>query len=168
MRDKPLNVLFLCTGNSARSIMAEALLQYWGSGRFKAFSAGSHPRGKVHPMAQTILREYGHDISHLRSKSWDEFTAGAPEMDIIITVCDNAAGETCPVWPGRPIMVHWGVEDPDKTYRDENEARNSFLKAYCKLEHSIRILTALPPEKLDMENLQAQLVKIGVETESAD
>ena len=140
------NVLFLCTGNSARSILAEALLGVLGRGRFKAYSAGSHPSGRVQPMAADLATKLGYPPEKLRSKSWDEYAKpGAPRMDFIITVCDNAAGETCPVWPGRPALAHWGTPDPAIT-PDDTEA---FKEAWLILRRRIELLLALPIEKLD-------------------
>ena len=136
MAERPRNVLFLCTGNSARSILAEALLNRDGGGRFRAVSAGSFPKGAVHPMALEILREHGFPTDGLRSKSWDEFAvAGAPPLDLIVTVCDNAAGETCPVWPGHPARAHWGIADPAAVEGDGQRA--AFEEAYRLLETRI-------------------------------
>jgi protein-tyrosine-phosphatase len=138
-----INVLFLCTGNSARSILAEAILNRRGAGRFAGFSAGSHPRGEVHPLALALLREKGHAEAGLRSKSWDEFaTNGAPTMDRIVTVCDNAAGEACPVWPGRPAIAHWGLPDPAAVEGSEAERRRAFADTYEALDQRIAGLVA--------------------------
>lgn len=137
-----INVLFLCTGNSARSILAEAILNRRGAGRFIGFSAGSQPRGTVHPMALALLREKGHDVTALRSKSWDEFaTDGAPRMDRIVTVCDNAAGEACPIWPGHPAKVHWGLPDPAGV-QAEADRRRAFAETYATLDKQIAELVA--------------------------
>jgi arsenate reductase len=144
------NVLFLCTGNSARSILAEALLNVLGQGRFRAFSAGSHPSGRVQPIAAELAQSLGYPREALRSKPWDEFAeAGAPTMDMIITVCDNAAGELCPVWPGHPAMAHWGVEDPAMVVGSEDVRRHAYLDAMTTLRRRVELLIALPPGKLD-------------------
>jgi arsenate reductase len=156
------NVLFLCTGNSARSIMAEALLNHLGAGRFRAFSAGSLPKGEPHPMALEVLRSHGLPADGLRSKSWTEFsTLDAPNLDLIITVCDNAAGESCPVWPGRPITAHWGIEDPAAVEGDGQ--RNAFEQALRYLRNRISLLLMLPIESLDELALRTRLRDIGAE-----
>ena len=143
------NVLFLCTGNSARSILAEALLNKLGAGRFTAYSAGSHPTGTVQPLAQALAAELGYDMHKLRSKSWDEFAApDAPRMDFILTVCDNAAGETCPLWPGHPATAHWGIPDPAAVTGDEATRRAAYRDALLRLRQRIELLLALPDEKL--------------------
>ncbi|HXZ86689.1 MAG TPA: arsenate reductase ArsC [Myxococcota bacterium] len=158
------NVLFLCTGNSARSILAEVILNRLGSGRFRAFSAGSHPRGEVHPGALVLLREHGDDLRGLRSKSWDEFARpGAPIMDFVFTVCDAAAGEACPVWPGQPVTAHWGVEDPAAFVGAPEEQRRAFLRAYQVLERRIELLTLLNVGSLDRLSLRRRLAEIGKE-----
>jgi len=156
------NVLFLCTGNSARSILAEALLNRLGAGRFRAFSAGSHPRGVVHPMTLALLRESGEDVRGLRSKGWDEFARpGSPVLDFVFTVCDDAAGEACPVWPGQPITAHWGVEDPAAFVGAPDEQRRAFARAYAVLKRRIDLLTALELEALDRLSLRQRLGEIG-------
>jgi protein-tyrosine-phosphatase len=156
------NVLFLCTGNSARSILAEAIVQRLGAGRFRGFSAGSHPRGEVHPMALALLREQGDDTTGMRSKSWDEFARpGAPIMDFVFTVCDSAAGETCPLWPGQPVTAHWGVEDPAAFVGSPEEQRRAFQRAYQVLERRIELLTLLNLESLDRLSLKRRLTEIG-------
>jgi protein-tyrosine-phosphatase len=140
-----INVLFLCTGNSARSILAEAILNRRGAGRFASFSAGSHPRGEVHPLALALLSEKGHAVAGVRSKSWDEFAAnGAPRMDRIVTVCDNAAGEACPVWPGHQAITHWGLPDPAAAEGSEAERRRAFADTYKELDERIAELVAQP------------------------
>ena len=148
MSDKPYSVLFLCTGNSARSILAESLLNHMGEGRFRAYSAGSQPKGQPHPMALEVLCSHDLPTEGLRSKSWHEFTQpGAPPIDLIITVCDSAAGETCPVWPGRPITAHWGIEDPAAV---EGEGqRHAFEQAMHYLHHRLSLLVSLPDEGLN-------------------
>ncbi|MBC7990953.1 MAG: arsenate reductase ArsC [Luteimonas sp.] len=162
MNDRIYNVLFLCTGNSARSIMAEAVLNVLGAGRFQAFSAGSHPGGTVQPMAAELAQSMGYPIEKMRSKSWDEFaTDGAPEMDMVITVCDHAAGEACPVWLGHPALAHWGVADPVAVEGDEDTRKRAFVAAYATLRRRIELLLALPMEKLDRLAAQARLREIG-------
>ena len=154
------NVLFLCTGNSARSILAEAILNKEGAGRFRAYSAGSFPRGEVHPAAVTLLRELGYSTDGFRSKSWDEFAAEtAPQLDFIFTVCDNAAGEICPVWPGKPITAHWGIEDP-AALEGEGQ-RRAFWVAYQALKRRIELFLALPLESIDQMTLANRLREIG-------
>lgn len=156
------NVLFLCTGNSVRSILAEALLNSEGKGKFQAFSAGSHPSGKVNPFAIELLERLRYPIDGLRSKAWDEFAApGASEMDFVFTVCDNAAGEVCPVWPGRPITAHWGVEDPAMVQGSDDDKRKAFLNTFTLLERRISLLVNLRLDQLDRQTLQNQLRDIG-------
>jgi arsenate reductase (thioredoxin) len=156
------NVLFLCTGNSARSILAESLLNHWGHGEFRAFSAGSFPKGQVHPMAVELLKRVNLPAEGLRSKSWDEFAApGAPPIDFIFTVCDNAAGEVCPVWPGRPMTAHWGIADPAAAKGTEADKAFAFRTALKELETRIKLLTSLPIDSLDGMTLQAKLRDIG-------
>ena len=162
MNHEPYNVLFLCTGNSARSIMAEALLARWGLGKFRAYSAGSYPKGRVHPTAIKILEMHNFDTSQFRSKSWDEFSGdSAPKLDFVFTVCDRAASETCPVWPGQPMTAHWGIADPDREYGSEEEESRGFLRSYLELEARIKIFTSLPIEGLDHLSLQKRLDNIG-------
>lgn len=158
----PRNVLFLCTGNSARSILAEAYLNARAEGRFRAFSAGSRPNGKVNPFALELLAKHRIDTKGLRSKSWDEFAApGAPQLDFVFTVCDNAAGEACPLWPGQPITAHWGVADPAAAEGSEEDKRKAFLKAFTELSTRIHLMLALPIEKLDRQALAGKLREIG-------
>lgn len=162
MADHPFNVLFLCTGNSARSIMAEALLNDRGKGRFKAFSAGSHPKSEVHPLALRLIAESGLPTEGLRAKSWDEFAQpGAPEMDFVFTVCDNAAGETCPVWPGQPITAHWGIEDPVAAEGTPLEKERAFVMAMKYLSNRINAFVSLPIKSLDALTLTKRLREIG-------
>ncbi len=156
------NVLFLCTGNSARSIIAEAILNRAGRGRFKAFSAGSQPKGKINPRTLDLLRKFNYDVSTLRSKSWTEFAKpGAPDLDFVFTVCDNAAGESCPLWPGQPITAHWGIPDPVAASGTEAEIALAFKDAYRMLNRRIDLLLALPIEKLDRLVLTTRLREIG-------
>lgn len=156
------NVLFLCTGNSARSIMAECLLERIGATRFRAFSAGSFPAGAVNPYALEILERRNHRTDHLRSKSWDEFAApGAPEMDFVFTVCDRAGGEVCPVWPGRPVSAHWGFADPAEVEGKEAVIRAAFANAYREIATRIEVFTSLPFESLDRLALKRKLDEIG-------
>lgn len=156
------NVLFLCTGNSARSIMAEAILNRLGMGQFRAFSAGSHPKGQVHPETIRLLQSLHYDTSGLRSKSWSEFAEpGAPLLDFVFTVCDNAAGETCPVWPGQPMTAHWGVPDPAEATGTPAEKALAFKDAYRMLERRIGIFVSLPLRSLDQLSLQRRLREIG-------
>ena len=157
-----MNVLFLCTGNSARSILAEAYLNTAGRRRFSAYSAGSHPAGKVNPFALELLEKNRLSTSGLRSKNWDEFARpNAPKLDFVFTVCDNAAGEVCPVWPGQPITAHWGVADPAAVVGTPEEKRKAFLRAFTELSVRINLLLALPLEKLDRLTLKRQLDEIG-------
>lgn len=162
MSQRPFNVLILCTGNSARSILGEQLVNHWGAGRLLGFSAGSHPKGQVHPLALELLKQKGLATEHLRSKSWDEFAAaGAPPLDFIFTVCDNAAGEACPIWPGHPMTVHWGIDDPAAAKGSDAEKMRAFHKAYDELERRIRSFASLPIESLDSTELKRRLVAIG-------
>ncbi len=162
-KDELYSVLFLCTGNSARSIMAEAILQHHGFGKFNAFSAGSMPKGKVNPLAITVLSKMNHATDKLRSKSWDEFSSEKTtiNMDFVFTVCDRAANETCPIWPGQPMTAHWGIEDPDQPDLSEEQQLKLMEKAYWELDHRIKIFTSLPLEKLDKLALQEHLDNIG-------
>ena len=158
----PFNVLFLCTGNSARSIMAEVVLNRAGQGKFRAFSAGSQPKGQVHPYALDLLRRMNFDVSGLRSKSWSEFARpDAPKLDFVFTVCDNAAAETCPVWPGQPMTAHWGVPDPAAAIGNEAEIRLAFADALRMLSNRINVFVSLPIRSLDQLSLQRQLDAIG-------
>ncbi|MGC9953990.1 MAG: arsenate reductase ArsC [Rhizomicrobium sp.] len=160
--ERPYNVLFLCTGNSARSILAEAFLNAEGKGRFRAFSAGSFPKGTVHPFALTLLKQIGLPTDGLRSKSWDEFAvAGAPQMDFVFTVCDQAAGEVCPIWPGQPVSAHWGVPDPAAMSGTDAEKMQAFREALRLLSNRIRVFIELPFDKLDRIKLKARLDDIG-------
>ena len=162
MSQRVYNVLFLCTGNSARSIMAEAILNRESHGRFKAFSAGSHPKGKIDPRTLEILRKFNYDVSTLRSKSWAEFArADSPDLDFVFTVCDNAAGEACPLWPGQPITAHWGVPDPAAATGSEAEIALAFRDAYRMLSRRIELFLALPIAKLDRLVLTTRLKEIG-------
>jgi len=162
MSERPFNVLFLCTGNSARSIMAEAILNKIGAGRFHAYSAGSQPKGQVHPETLRLLASLGYDLSGVHSKSWNEFTApGAPEFDFVFTVCDNAAAEACPLWPGQPMTAHWGVPDPAAAEGNAAEIALAFKDAYRMLHQRIGIFTALPLRALDKLTLQSKLKDIG-------
>ena len=162
MSERSYNVLFLCTGNSARSILAEALLNRMGQGRFNAYSAGSFPRGQVHPVASELLSDLGFPTEGFRSKSWDEFAAAdAPALDFIFTVCDDAAGEVCPIWPGHPMTAHWGIEDPAKS--EEPDQREAFERALHYLNNRISLFLALPLESIDKMALKARLHAIGRE-----
>ena len=158
----PFNVLFLCTGNSARSIMAEAILNREGHGRFRAFSAGSHPKGRIHPYAVDLLRKLNYDVSGFRSKGWTEFARPeAPKLDFVFTVCDDAAKEVCPVWPGQPMTAHWGIPDPAAATGNEAEIRLAFADAFRMLNNRISIFVSLPIRSLDKLALQKQLDSIG-------
>jgi len=162
MSEKTYNVLILCTGNSARSIMAEAMLNVLGKGRFRAYSAGSHPSGTVNPFAVEQIAALGYPLDALRSKSWDEFAGpGAPEMDFIITVCDKAAGEACPVWPGQPLSAHWGFEDPAAVQGDDETKRRAFTRIFRQIANRVRIFLSLPLEKLDRLAVKRELDNIG-------
>jgi arsenate reductase len=162
MSERVFNVLFLCTGNSARSILAEAILNHLGKGRFRAFSAGSHPGGQVNPFAIALLQKQGLAVADLRSKSWDEFAvATAPALDFVFTVCDNAAGEVCPVWPGQPVTAHWGIEDPAAVQGSDEEKRKAFSKAFAEMNRRISLFTSLPLAKLDAMAIKRELDQIG-------
>jgi protein-tyrosine-phosphatase len=163
-----LNVLFLCTGNSARSILAEAITTRVGAGKFKGFSAGSMPKGEVNPHALNLLRSLKYDVSGFRSKSWDEFAApGAPVMDFVFTVCDNAAGEVCPIWPGQPISAHWGQEDPAAVEGSPAEISAAFAEAYRMLNNRIAAFVNLPIASLDRIRLKERLDRIGAGKDDA-
>jgi len=162
MTDRVFNVLFLCTGNSARSILAESILRKVGAGRFQAFSAGSHPKPSVHPLTLKVLESLDHPTSGLRSKSWDEFAApGAPMMDFVFTVCDTAATEVCPIWPGQPMTAHWGIEDPAAVQGTAIQKEAAFVLAARYLKNRISIFTSLPIKSLDKMALNAKLREIG-------
>jgi arsenate reductase (thioredoxin) len=164
MSDRAFNVLFICTANSARSIMAEAILNHLGAGRYRAYSAGSQPSGRVNPLALEQLQRNGLAIDSLRSKNWDEFAApGAPAMDFVLTVCDNAAGEVCPFWPGQPISAHWGVPDPAAVQGTDAEKQHAFGEAFIALHRRITLFLSLPLGKLDILSLQNELRRIGTE-----
>jgi protein-tyrosine-phosphatase len=162
MSNRPYNVLFLCTGNSARSILAESLLNHWGRGVFRGFSAGSFPKGQVHPMALELLQQMRMPTDGLRSKSWDEFAQpGSPVLDYVFTVCDNAAGESCPYWPGTPITAHWGIADPAAAEGSDADMRRAFRTAFDLLEARVKAFIELPLESLDRAELQQRLKAIG-------
>jgi arsenate reductase (thioredoxin) len=162
MPHRTYNVLFLCTGNSARSILAEAILTQEGKGTFKAFSAGSHPKGEIHPYAIDLLKGLNFQTINFRSKSWDEFAAvGAPKIDFVFTVCDNAANEICPIWPGQPMTAHWGVPDPAAIKGTEGERRLAFAEAFRMLKNRISVFTSLPIASLDRLSLQKRIADIG-------
>ena len=162
MADKVFNVLFLCTGNSARSIMAECILNRWGQGRFRGYSAGSQPKGQIHPMTLRLLRDYKYPTGGLRSKDWEEFARPeAPPLDFVFTVCDNAANEVCPVWPGQPMTAHWGVEDPAAFVGPEDKTLSFFKRVHSYLDARIKIFVSLPLASLDKLSLQRRLDAIG-------
>ena len=162
MNEKIYNVLFLCTGNSARSILAEVLLNHLGKGRFRAYSAGSHPAGQVNPLALELLRKRGLPVDGLRSKNWDEYAQpGAPAMEFVITVCDKAAGEQCPFWPGQPLTAHWGFEDPAAAAGNDEARRKVFEKVFIEIARRIELLLALPVEKLDRLALERKVRELG-------
>ena len=162
MAEHPYNVLFLCTGNSARSILAEALINQWGRSKFKGFSAGSHPKGQVHPIALELLQRMNFPTEGLRSKSWDEFaTPGSPPLDFVFTVCDNAAGEVCPYWPGQPMTAHWGVPDPAAVEGTDTEKWMAFRDTFRLLDNRVKLFTSLPLGLLDRIELQESLDAIG-------
>jgi arsenate reductase len=163
MLDKLYDVLFLCTGNSARSIMAECAINRWGLGKFRGFSAGSHPKGEIHPMALRLLERLNYRTMELRSKSWDEFAEGkGPPLDFIFTVCDQAAGEVCPAWPGQPMTAHWGVEDPAAFVGSDEQMYKVFRNIYGQLENRIKIFASLPIRSLDKLTLQRRIEEIGI------
>ena len=162
MPERAFNVLFLCTGNSARSVMAEALTTTLSNGRIRAFSAGSHPTGRVNPLAVELIRTMGYAVEALRSKSWDEFAGpDAPQMDFIVTVCDNAAGETCPIWPGRPISAHWGLEDPAAAQGSDEDRRRVFERIFQEIRARVRQVVSLPLDGMDRAAIKRELIGIG-------
>jgi len=162
MSDKVYNVLFVCTGNSARSILAEALLNEMGGGRFRAWSAGSHPKGTVHPMALAVLAEHRIPTDGFRSKGWEEFAQpNAPQMDFVFTVCDQAAGEVCPVWPGQPMTAHWGMPDPAAVQGDADTQRRAFLDAFVTMQRRLRLMLSLPLASLDALAIKKEIKDIG-------
>jgi arsenate reductase len=162
MADRVFNVLFLCTGNSARSILGESILSKNGRGRFNAYSAGSHPKGTINPFALKVLESFGYPLDGLRSKAWDEFAVpGAPVMDFVFTVCDDAAGEACPVWPGQPMTAHWGIEDPAKVEGSDIQKEAAFFQAFKYLKTRIDIFTSLPLRSLGSIALAGKLREIG-------
>ena len=166
---KPFEVLFLCTGNSARSILAEAILNRIGQGRYRAHSAGSHPKGAVHPRAVALIDALGYPTGKLRSKPWDEFAApGAPALDFVITVCDNAAGEVCPIWPGQPITAHWGLPDPAAVEGSETDIALAFADTYRMLSNRIGLLVSLPMASLDRLSLKRRMDEIGHTSDAAE
>jgi arsenate reductase len=159
---RPYNILVLCTGNSARSIIGEALFNTMGAGRFQAFSAGSHPSGRVNPFAVEQVRELGYPVDNLRSKSWDEFAApGAPEMDFVVTVCDNAAGEVCPLWPGHPVTAHWGFPDPAAVRGTDEEKRAAFAQTLRQIRNRVQLFLSLPLETLDRMAIENRMRDLG-------
>mgnify|MGYP001585670399 CR=1 FL=1 len=164
MNDKTYNILFLCTGNSARSIMAEALMSHLSRGRFRAYSAGSHPAGEIHPFTLDLLRRKGFAVDALRSKNWDEFAHAAAPMDFVITVCDKAAGEVCPLWPGQPMTAHWGFENPAAAQGPDETRRKIFEKVFVEIARRVELMLALPFDKLDRLALQKQVREIGTAT----
>jgi len=167
MSERPYNVLFLCTGNSARSILAESLINHWGDGKFKGFSAGSFPKGEVNPIAIALLEQMKLPAEGLRSKSWDEFAkAGAAPLDFVFTVCDNAAGEVCPFWPGQPMTAHWGVPDPAAVQGSETDKWIAFRQAFKALENRIKAFVSLPIASIDRMKLQQRLNEIGKTSDS--
>lgn len=169
MIPRSYNALILCTGNSARSILAEAILNRLGKGRIRAYSAGSDPKGQVHPLALAVLREHDYDVSEFRSKSWDEFAgAGAPALDFVFTVCDNAAAESCPIWPGQPISAHWGLPDPAAFQGSQADALAQFRRTYDELRSRIARFTDLPIDTLDRMSLQKRLDEIGQTQAASD
>jgi arsenate reductase (thioredoxin) len=162
MSQDKYNVLFLCTGNSARSILAEAALKRWGQGKFNSFSAGSMPKGEINPFALELLKQLQLPLDELRSKSWDEFAqSGAPRLDFVFTVCDNAAGEVCPIWPGQPMTAHWGVEDPAAVEGSDDHKRLAFKKAFRELEARIKIFASLPIATIERSRLKQRVDEIG-------
>ena len=162
MSERQFNVLFLCTGNSARSILAESILRRDGKGRFAAYSAGSHPKGSVNPFALKVLKSYDYPTDGFRSKSWDEFAKpGAPNLDFAFTVCDSAAGEACPIWPGQPMTAHWGIEDPAAVEGTDIEKERAFVTAFKYLRNRISVFVSLPIKSLDSLTLSAKLREIG-------
>jgi protein-tyrosine-phosphatase len=169
MAAQPLHVLFLCTHNSARSVLAEVLLNQMGRGRFRAYSAGSHPSGRINPFALELLERNRLPTAELRSKSWDEFARpGAPSLDFVFTVCDQAAGEACPIWPGQPMTAHWGIEDPAAVQGTDEEKRKAFFRAYNQLQNRLSIFVSLPLDKLDRLALKHKLDEIGRLREKGD